>query len=54
MQAREKEEDNPEMVEHFAYLEANDPMVQKKEFKVMDVLLTWKLMTLWFTRKSLQ
>ena len=36
LQAREKEEDKPEMVEHFAYLEANDPMVRKKGFEAMD------------------
>ena len=33
MQAKEKEENDPNIVEHFAYLEANDTVVHKKGFE---------------------
>ena len=36
MQAKEKEEDDPEISMHFACLKANDNVVQKKEFKEID------------------
>ena len=36
MQAIEKEEDDPEIVEHFAYLEANSTVICKKVFEEMD------------------
>ena len=33
---KERKEDNPEIVEHFAHLEANGTIIRKKGFKEMD------------------